>query len=179
VGYPARLLADDERIALELRPHWKALVVPVFVLLVVAAAAGFAASLVPTGPSRRWALLAIAVVGLVVIGRWTIWPWLRWHTTNYVLTTHRLILREGVIARDGHDIPLSRVNDVSFAHSSLLERVLGCGTLTVESGGERGQIVLPSVPHVEDTQRELYRLVDADAGRGRSERADEYEAGQA
>ncbi len=178
MGFPERLLGDDERIALELRPHWKALVVPVLVLLVTAAAAGFTAAVIPAGQARRWEMLAIAVVAMVVICRWTIWPWARWHATNYVLTTHRLILREGVITRDGHDIPLSRINDVSFAHSSLLERVLGCGTLTVESGGERGQVVLRAVPHVEDVQRELYRMVDADAGRGRGD-PDEYEIDRA
>ena len=58
----------------------------------------------------------------------TLLPFLRWWTTVYVLTDRRLILREGLIARSGRDIPLGRINDVSFSHTAI-ERVLGCGTL--------------------------------------------------
>jgi hypothetical protein len=50
---------------------------------------------------------------------------------------------------------------VSFAHN-WFERILRCGTLTVESAGERGQIVLKDIPHVEDVQRDLYELVVRD-----------------
>ena len=49
---------------------------------------------------------------------------------------------------------------MSFSHN-VFERLLRCGTLTVESAGERGQLVLRDVPKVESVQRELYRLVDA------------------
>ena len=40
--------------------------------------------------------------------------------------------------------------------------MLGCGTLVVESAGERGQLVLRDVPHVEEVQRDVYRLAEAD-----------------
>jgi uncharacterized membrane protein YdbT with pleckstrin-like domain len=89
-------------------------------------------------------------------------PFLRWWTTVYVLTTHRLILRQGIIARSGRDIPLARINDVSFSHTAI-ERVLGCGTLVVESAGERGQLTLTDIPRVEQIQRRLYELVEADS----------------
>ncbi len=71
------------------------------------------------------------------------------------------------MARSGRDVPLSRINDVAFEHSGLLSRILGCGTLTVESAGERGQIVLRDVPNVEVVQREIYRLAEADEDRRR------------
>ena len=47
----------------------------------------------------------------------------------------------------------------------MLERILGCGTLVVESAGERGQLVLRDVPHVEEVQRDVYRLAEADEER--------------
>ena len=43
--------------------------------------------------------------------------------------------------------------------------MLGCGTLVVESAGERGQLVLRDVPHVEEVQRDVYRLAEADEER--------------
>jgi uncharacterized membrane protein YdbT with pleckstrin-like domain len=82
-----------------------------------------------------------------------------WWNTVYAVTTRRLVIREGVFAREGHDMPLTRLNDVSFAHS-FWERLLGCGTLVVESAGERGQIELSDIPKVEQVQRTLYRLSD-------------------
>jgi uncharacterized membrane protein YdbT with pleckstrin-like domain len=66
-----------------------------------------------------------------------------------------------VLSRSGRDVPLGRVNDVSFEHT-LLERLLRSGTLTVESAGERGLIVLRDVPHVESVQAELYELIEED-----------------
>ena len=98
-------------------------------------------------------------------------PWLRWINTNYVVTTHRVVLRDGVVARSGRDIPLTRINDVTFEHT-VIERLLRSGTLLVESAGERGQVTLADVPHVENVQRTLYRLVEQDDQRRRGYRDD-------
>lgn len=43
----------------------------------------------------------------------------------------------------------------------FVERLLGCGTLTIESAGERGQSVLVDVPRVDRVQTTLYELVEA------------------
>ncbi|MFL6239988.1 MAG: PH domain-containing protein [Actinomycetes bacterium] len=159
MAYPHRLLGEGERIEHELHPHWKELVFPVLLVPLVAGVASFLYFSVPDWQLRtavRWAIVVLAVL-LLLFG--SLRPYLRWRTTLYVLTSDRIITRYGVLSRAGRDIPLSRVNDVSFAHN-LFERFLRCGTLTVESAGERGQLVLRDVPHVESVQRELYRLVD-------------------
>ena len=41
-------------------------------------------------------------------------PILYWLTTQYVFTNRRIIVRSGLIARHGRDMPLSKVNNVSF-----------------------------------------------------------------
>jgi uncharacterized membrane protein YdbT with pleckstrin-like domain len=159
MGYPERLLGAEERIEHELHPHWKELVFPILLIPVLAGVASFLYFSVPdwgVRPGLRWAIVVLAVL-VFVYG--SLRPYLRWRTTLYVLTNERIITRYGVLSRAGRDIPLSRVNDVSFAHN-LFERILRCGTLTVESAGERGQLVLRDVPDVEAVQRELYRLVD-------------------
>lgn len=166
-GIPTRLLGDDERVVMAMRPHWKELVGPALVLLLVSPLATFAAAVMPGGDARPWLRLAVAVVALLVVLRWSLWPFLVWLTTSYVVTDRRLITRYGVVARIGRDMPLSRVNDVTFEHSSILERVLRCGTLVVESAGERGQLVLRDVPRVEEVQRDVYRLAEADEERRR------------
>lgn len=159
MAFPEDVLTSDERVVEHLHPHWKALIVPTFWLVV--AVVGSAAAWIFLTDWSQVVLLVItglAVVAFVVL---TFWPWLRWKTTHYVFTNERVIIREGIVSRNGRDIPISRVNDVSFSHG-LIDRMLGCGTLTIESAGERGQIVLVDVPRVERLQTVLYELVEAD-----------------
>ncbi len=152
-------MSDGEEVVFDLHPHWGQLFVPVLVFLVVAGAGGFGAAVTPSGKYQtdgRWAIL---VVGIVLVGWFTVLPYLRWLTTRYVLTDQRLVIRRGIVARHGRDVPLDRVNDVSFSES-LFERLLRSGTLVVESAGEHGQLTLTDVPRVEHVQRELYRMVE-------------------
>ncbi|MDQ1685902.1 MAG: hypothetical protein QOC82_2639 [Frankiaceae bacterium] len=160
MAFPRRLLGEDEEVVLDLHPHWKRLVVPAALVPIVAGVATYVVFVLPSGSAQTPLRLAVVAVALAVLLRFSVWPWLRWLTTRYVLTTHRVVIRQGVFARSGRDVPLTRVNDVSF-HHSLVERMLGCGTLTIESAGEHGQVELPEVPRVEQVQREVYRLVEA------------------
>jgi len=175
VGYPRKLLGEGEEIRHELHPHWKALFFPVLLIPIVVGVATFLYfSLDGDGTwqkAGRWAVIIVAAV-LLIWG--SLVPYLRWRTTLYVMTTDRLITRVGVLSRSGRDIPLSRVNDVSFSHN-LFERILRCGTLTVESAGERGQLVMTDVPKVEYVQRELYKLVDEHTRRRRPSLAGDEE----
>jgi membrane protein YdbS with pleckstrin-like domain len=101
---------------------------------------------------------------------WLVYPLLRWRTTVYELTTRRMRLRDGIIARHGRDIPLSRITDVSFRKGPL-DRLLDCGTLVVESAGEHGELVLTAIPHVERVQATLFQLVEDERLRaGREDR---------
>ncbi len=161
MGFPESVLTKDEHVEIHLHPHWKAMVRPVLVLVVVIVGIGAAWFLLPDKGWSNILLLALGAIGLILVCWLSIWPWLKWRTTHYVFTNERVIMREGVFSRDGRDIPLGRVNDVSF-HHTFFERMLGCGTLTIESAGERGQVVLTDIPHVEKIQSELYELVEAD-----------------
>lgn len=152
--YPDRLLAQDEEVVHRLHPHWKMLVLPVLVFLVVTAATSFGASV--TDEPLRYLIIG---AGVLIVLIFTVAPFLRWRTTHYVITSHRVLVRRGILSRSGRDVPLSRINDVSFEHS-FFERLLGCGTLTIESAGERGQVVLDDVPRVERVQGELYQLIE-------------------
>ena len=157
-------LSDGEEVVLDLHPHWGRLFVPVLVLLVACLLAGFGVALIPKGGGQqieRWILIGVAAVVVIWL---TILPYLRWLTTKYVLTSDRLVIRSGILARHGRDIPLNRINDVSFSET-VLERMLRSGTLVVESAGDNGQISLTDVPRVEHVQREVYRMVDQNLGR--------------
>ena len=159
MGFPESVLTTDERVVSHLHPHWKALIRPVLVVVLAIAAVVVAAIFIPASASVGvFVVGGLAVVAVIWLA---VWPWLNWRTTHYVLTNERVIMRHGVFARAGRDIPLGRVNDVSFTHG-VIERMLGCGTLTIESAGERGQVVLTDIPGVEKIQSVLYELVEAD-----------------
>ena len=167
-GIPAKLLGDGEEVVMAMRPHWKEMVAPALVLILTSPVATYLAAIVPDGSAQKWLRLAIAVIAVFVVVRWTLLPFLRWLTTSYVITDRRIITRVGIVARLGRDMPISRINDVTFEHSGILERILGCGTLIVESAGERGQLVLRDVPRVEEVQRDVYKLAEADEERRRN-----------
>jgi hypothetical protein len=81
-----------------------------------------------------------------------------------VFTTHRVLIRRGVMRHSGRDISLQRINDVSFTQS-LWDRVVGAGTLTIESAGEHGQESLQNIPRSDQQQQLINRLVEQDADR--------------
>ena len=165
--------STPERSVLILHPHWKVLVGPVFLGVIVVAAAIAVALAIPAGTvagTERLVVLAVAVVLLLIV---VVRPLLRWKTTVYELTGGRLRVREGILTRRGRDIPLSRVSDVSFTRS-LLDRLVGAGRLVVESPGEHGQIVLTDIPQVERVQAILFDLVEQEQhGAGPEDRPDD------
>jgi uncharacterized membrane protein YdbT with pleckstrin-like domain len=156
---PDPSLTGDEQLVLRLRPHWKTLIRPVLVAVLVVAVALAVEVVIPSGPAAPVERLVVAAVAILGLMLWLIVPVLRWRTTTYELTTRRLRMRDGVVTRHGRDIPLARINDISF-QKGLLDRLLGSGRLVVESAGEHGQIVLTDIPRVESTQATLYRLVE-------------------
>jgi uncharacterized membrane protein YdbT with pleckstrin-like domain len=170
MAYPDKVLADDEEVVRHLHPHWLTVFWPVVWLLVVVGAASFGAAAIPVGRQQglvRLLVLALALlVVLVVVAR----PLLRWRTTHYVVTTHRLLFREGVLARRGRDIGLSRITDVSY-RQTLWERVIRSGTLTIESAGEGGGTVLRHIPDSDGVQRLLNHMIEEDADRRARESA--------
>jgi len=163
MAFNSSLTADEEPV-LRLRPHWKTLIRPFFFAFVVVAAALVIEAVIPSGAAAAAERLVVAVVAILALMLWLMVPVLRWRTTTYELTTRRLKVRGGVLTRHGRDIPLARINDVSFS-KGVLDRLLGSGRLVVESAGEHGQIVLTDIPRVEATQGTLYRLVEEEQNR--------------
>jgi uncharacterized membrane protein YdbT with pleckstrin-like domain len=157
-------LTADEQPVLRLHPHWKTLLPPLLLAVVVVAAALVVEAVIPSGRAAAAERLVVAAIALLALMLWLIVPVLRWRTTAYELTTRRLRVRDGIVTRHGRDIPLARINDVSF-EKGLLDRLLGSGRLVVESAGEHGQIVLRDIPRVEFVHATLFRLVEEEQRR--------------
>lgn len=145
-----RLLNDNEQVVVSTRTHVKALLLPAIILIVVAGAAGYLSTL-PSGTSRRLLMVLIWAVAFLIFCWWVLRPFLIWMTTTYTVTNHRLITRNGIITRRGHDIPLRRISDVAYEHD-LIDRVFGCGTLIISDASEQGRVQLHDIPKVEQVQ---------------------------
>ncbi len=160
--FPRKYLNEGEEIVLEQRPHWFFLAGPAVALL-VALVLAIGVSTQVAGDVQRLAmipLLLLVVLALV----WFVVRYAKWATTTFVVTTYRLIHRTGVISKSGREIPLERLNDVSF-HSTIFQRMLGAGDLLIESAGERGQQLFSSFPHPERTQNLIHHQIELAQGR--------------
>jgi uncharacterized membrane protein YdbT with pleckstrin-like domain len=154
VAISQKLLTDGESVVVDTRTHPKALIVPGLILVVALALAIFLDRKIGNG----FVSLLVWIVALVVIVWWVLRPFLDWLTSTYTVTSKRLITREGIISRKGHDIPLMRISDVAF-DQGIVDRMLGCGTLVVSDASTHGSVRLHDIPRVEAVQRTLSDLL--------------------
>jgi uncharacterized membrane protein YdbT with pleckstrin-like domain len=158
VAYPEGLLSEGEHVVIHKHPHWKMLVVPVFCFLVTVAIGGYLAGLVADTSWRMVGWIALGAVCLVSFCWLTLAPLVRWRTTHFIVTTDRVMAREGVLTRTGIDIPLSRINSVRFEHG-IVDRMVGAGTLIIESASDE-PLEFDDIPQVEHVHSLLYREVN-------------------
>ena len=146
MGLDPQLLGKGEVVVLHLRTHVKALIVPVLLLLVIAVLSGFAFAipLVAGWDWLRWVMIVIALVALVL---WVIVPFLKWLTSTYTFTNRRIITRRGILVKTGHDMPLSRINNVAYQRGPI-DQLLGCGTLVLTTAADQ-PVTLDDIPDVE------------------------------
>lgn len=154
MGYPEDALAQGEELLWFSRRHPKTLASSILILLLIAVVAGLMIAIGDGG--------ALQFLGIVVLVGGLLWfvtvPFLQWMTATYTVTDRRILTRYGLIKQTGRDIPLQRISGVSF-EKGLLDRMVGCGTLLVESSAESTSIVFHDVPDVEHVQRMLTDMI--------------------
>ena len=152
--FPARLLNDNEEVVCDLRPHWVALVGPSLALV-----AALAVAVGVSGETDKGYFVIPTLVVVLVALIWLLIRVARWATTNLVVTSDRLVVRTGVVAKHGREMPLERINDITVTQS-LFNRMLNSGDLVIESAGERGQQLFHGCPNPSRVQNEIYRQME-------------------
>jgi len=169
MAFPRELLADHEELIFEKRPHWIALVPAVLwtVVLLIALLLGYRAldAIFDNNSTTPKSVLALVVTGLWVF--FALVAYMRWRFTLFVLTTDRLITRSGVIAKHSKEIPLERINDVTFTQS-VVERMLGAGDLLLDSSGDLGPARITAVQKPEEVQLIIYKETEKNENRMRT-----------
>lgn len=155
--FPKKYLNANETIALDMHPHWWYFSEPALSLLgsIVLGIVVLVKASGKTGSALKWLDLAL----LVVTAIWLLIRYLNWLTTNFVITSNRLIFRHGVVGKSGIEIPLERVNNVNFTQT-VFERVLGAGDLLIESGGEDGQQRFTDIRHPAQVQNLIHAQME-------------------
>lgn len=157
--FPRRLLNDYEEVALDLHPHWMFFAEPGLTLIgALAVLIGIVAK------TDNEFLRLFGLVLVVLAAGWLGIRYLTWATTNFVITTDRLIFRHGIFAKRGIEMPLERVNNVNF-HQSFFERLVGAGNLLIESGGEDGQQRFTDIRKPEIVQKMIHAQIEGNENR--------------
>lgn len=161
--YPQKLLNDHETVAVDLHPHWWTFAKAAAALVVSIAIGIFALTLDDGGfkDFLTWASLAL----IVASAAWLVRQYAVWSSTNFVVTSDRVIYRSGIFAKRGIEIPLERVNNVNFGQS-IFERIIGAGDLMIESGGMEGQQRFTDIKNPDEVQRIIHSQIDARQSRG-------------
>ena len=160
MSFPTRLLGPGEEVHLDSRPNWSYLFWPsVFTVLVLAGCVATVVLWTSAPLVAGWVLLGVGLAALAYLGA----RYLGWRTTTFVVTSQRIVYRTGVLRRTGREIPIGRVQDVTY-HQSVVERIVRAGSLTVESAGRQGQDPFPDISRPDEVQSLINRVVAQSLG---------------
>ena len=150
MAFPRRLLVEGEELVLDLRPHQVALALPALATIVIVGIGIWLVSI----SYGLWVWVALAAMVLALLA----YPVRRltdWLTSHFVVTSDRIIHRQGLIAKSSMEIPLEAINDVRF-EQGVFDRLVGAGTLVVQSASEAGREEFAHIRKPEDVQKTIY-----------------------
>lgn len=148
-----------ETVVVRLRRHGRRLVLPVLLLIALAAASGFWVGALPEA-WMNWAagLGAVSIALLLGVG-----PVLAWLNHRIVVTDRRVILRRGFFVQRRSEVPIGRVREVRSRRGPV-QRMFGSGDVELLVGAEE-PTVLRDVPAPALLVDALQELIERDFAR--------------
>jgi uncharacterized membrane protein YdbT with pleckstrin-like domain len=151
MAFPRRLLVEGEELVLDLRPHWIALVMPTIATILTIAVM----TLLYSTFEEQILDLIVGVAGALFLLAYPVRRLVDWLTSHFVVTSDRIIHRRGFIAKYSMEVPLEAINDVRF-EQGIIDRMIGAGTLVVQSASEAGRQVFDDIRNPEEVQKTIY-----------------------
>lgn len=142
-----------ETIVARVRRHGRHLVLPVVVLVAVAAAGGYFIGSFP----ELWMNLAAAGAAALIALVLGIGPILGWLSHRAVITTRRVIVHRGFFVRHRGEVSLARVREVR-SKQNLVQRSFGSGDVDLFVGAEATRIA--DAPRAGELQSALQDLAE-------------------
>ena len=134
MSYVQKILPDSEKIVYKAKVHWIIFLPTIIwmgISLLLCLAYGFCQSL---GKEEAPAILLFALLTCLITFCCFIKELLVKHSSEYVLTSKRLIFKTGIIARKTKEIVLTKYEGLSV-NQGIMGRILGYGQITATSGG--------------------------------------------
>jgi membrane protein YdbS with pleckstrin-like domain len=129
-----RYLFPTEKFRGEWRRHWIHLAKRLGIGVVATFVLGYLSGYVAKENLNPLILTVLVIIWIAIMG-WVLWDVAEWYYDRFVLTNKRVMLVEGILARNVAMMPLGRVTDMKYTQSPL-GRVLGYGTFEIESAGQ-------------------------------------------
>ncbi len=94
---------------------------------------------------KRPGVVPAAGAALALAALWAGWRWLEWRCDLWAVTSQRVIDESGVLSVWAVDSPLDKIHNVSCSQS-LAGRLLGYGTLNIQTAAETGSTTIEKIP---------------------------------
>ncbi len=125
--YVKALLATDETIRFETRRHWLVYCYAIIMLALLVASLAL-----PQNLQGEKFIIALFLVPLASVA--ALFGWIRRSATVIAVTNHRLICKNGLVARHTVEMNLDKIESVDV-DQTIFGRIFGFGTITIRGVG--------------------------------------------
>ena len=152
MGFPENVLTSGEKVEKSLHPHWRTVVGPMVIGLSSSRPASTPPSLTPddtTGNVIQWIASASACSSA---SRWSSSPSCAGGRRTTSSRRTASWCARGIVNKNGKDITLSKITDVSFSQT-LLDRISAPGRCSIESAGDSPDEAFEAIPRSDRVQQ--------------------------
>ena len=166
MGYADQNLAPGEMVVFRARYHWviyrTGLLLAVLAILLGAAALYARQTSPASGVARPVSLIALAFLAMALLV--LALRWLRTAPDEFVVTSRRVMRRVGLVSREIEQAPLEKIQDITVQQGGLA-RLLGYGTVVLETASERGTLIFPEIARPEAFRNAVWGQAPGAGGR--------------
>ncbi len=165
MGYAEKNLAAGETILYRARYHWVFYRFSIVVLVLAAVLGSFALHAKnaqagdEVGRPLAWIAAAFVVIGLIAFLSRRV----RASADEFVVTNRRVIRKVGLVSREVQHAPIEKIQDITI-EQGMFARMLGYGTVIVETASEKGMLVFPLISNPEGLRTHVWGQAPAAAG---------------
>lgn len=165
---PDEYLLPTERRVIRVRRHWASLTRVLLETVVILIVAIGISHLLSGAGEDGWLFQTILwYAALIVVARFA-YKVLEWWVERVVVTDKRFMITSGIIETKISLMPITKVTDMSYTRP-LVGRILGYGTLRVESAGQKQDLEkIEYLPRPETVYDGISELIFGEKGQGRA-----------
>ena len=158
MSYVERNLAPGESVVYRARYHWiyygTALLLLFFALLL--GLASIYSNQVSSGDETVPRVVGFMAIGFLILAAGTfLVRRIRASADEYVVTNRRVVRKYGLVAREVEQALLEKIQDVTL-RQGVIARLLGFGTIVVETASETGRLVFANISNPEAMRTALW-----------------------